>query len=81
MIPERFSTRRDPRCALRRGTSFVEFGASRDGALLTGELVQMQLLTRGYSSVAATATLGLPLAVWVWFGTVAPLRKGRAARG
>jgi O-antigen/teichoic acid export membrane protein len=51
------------------------------GVFLTGELVQMQLLTLGYSSVAATATLGLPLAMWVWFGTVAPLRKGRAARG
>ena len=51
------------------------------GAFLTAELTELTVLSRGLSSVAVTTSVALPLAVWVWFGTIAPMRKSRGARG
>ncbi len=52
------------------------------GALLTHELEQLGALSRSWASVAATGACALPLSVWVWRGTIAPLRaQRREARG
>ncbi len=50
------------------------------GVLLSKELVDLGALSSGYASLATTAVLGLPLALWVWRETITPLRARRAER-
>lgn len=50
------------------------------GVLASEELVRLARLAPSLASVATTSAFSLPLAIWVWRDTIAPLRAGRAGR-
>lgn len=57
--------------------SLLFLGILGAGVLGSAQLVQAGLLGAGWASVAATAGMCLPIATWVWHGTILALRARR----